>query len=238
RNLARPFRNGRHARGARCGHGGSGGGRGHARRHDLWVRCRGRFHQYRYRHSPHPAGMGGWRRRGGPSHRQLDRQDRVPAHGLRLVHDHPRAEVECDGSRDVHVSHHRQSRAGRDQLQIRSDHGAGRCLLVARTKIEPTFVESLMRKTLTALIALATVASSSAVPIPADAREGRRTVGAREWPAHAPPGDVNYPYGEYLPGSNCSWYRMPVYDAYGNMVGWRGRPVAFCYWLSGYRSWP
>jgi hypothetical protein len=22
------------------------------------------------------------------------------------------------------------------------------------------------------------------------------------------------------------------------LVGWRGRPVAFCSWLSGYRPWP
>jgi len=29
-------------------------------------------------------------------------------------------------------------------------------------------------------------------------------------------------------------FRMPVYDAYGNMVGWQGRPVAFCSWLAGY----
>jgi hypothetical protein len=95
-----------------------------------------------------------------------------------------------------------------------------------------------MRKTLAALIALGTVASSSAVLIPADARDGRRTVATDQSPAYAPPGYVNYPYGEYLPGSNCSWFRMPVYDTYGNMIGWRGRPVAFCYWLSGYRSWP
>ena len=29
-----------------------------------------------------------------------------------------------------------------------------------------------------------------------------------------------------------------VYDTYGNMVGWRGRPVAFCSWLSGFRPCP
>jgi hypothetical protein len=28
---------------------------------------------------------------------------------------------------------------------------------------------------------------------------------------------------------------MPVYDAYGNMVSWRGRPVGFCSWLAGFR---
>jgi hypothetical protein len=50
---------------------------------------------------------------------------------------------------------------------------------------------------------------------------------------------VYYPgYGQQLPGPNCNWFRMPVYDAYGNMVGWQGRPVAFCSWLAGYRPWP
>jgi hypothetical protein len=63
--------------------------------------------------------------------------------------------------------------------------------------------------------------------------------GADEGPAYAPPGYVYYPaYGEPLPGSNCNWFRWPVYDAYGNMVGWRGRPVAFCSWLTGYRPYP
>src|SRR5262245_27080868 len=30
----------------------------------------------------------------------------------------------------------------------------------------------------------------------------------------------------------------PADDAHGNMVGWRGRTVAFCSWLAGYRPWP
>jgi len=96
-----------------------------------------------------------------------------------------------------------------------------------------------MTKPLTALVAAAILASATtAVPTAADARDGRRALGARQWPAYAPPGFVAYPYGEPLPGFNCDWYRMPVYDAHGNMIGWRGRPVASCYWLSGYRSWP
>src|SRR5437763_12759469 len=36
-----------------------------------------------------------------------------------------------------------------------------------------------------------------------------------------------------LPGSNCDWYRMSVYHASGNMIGWRGRPVAFDALASG-----
>jgi hypothetical protein len=97
-----------------------------------------------------------------------------------------------------------------------------------------------MTETLTALIAAATLATATAaVPTTADARCAGCAVGAGERPADAPPGYVYYPaYGEPLPGANCNWFRMPVYDAYGNMVGWRGRPVAFCSWLAGYRPWP
>jgi hypothetical protein len=43
------------------------------------------------------------------------------------------------------------------------------------------------------------------------------------------PGYVVYPgYAAALPGPGCYWTRMPVYDAYGRVVGWRGRPVAVC----------
>jgi hypothetical protein len=102
--------------------------------------------------------------------------------------------------------------------------------------MEPMLEESLMSKTLAALITVAILASS-AVPT-AEARDGRAALGLGKWPAYAPPGYVAYPYGEPLPGPNCDWYRMPVYDTHGNMIGWRGLPQAFCYWLSGYRSWP
>jgi hypothetical protein len=108
------------------------------------------------------------------------------------------------------------------------------------TKIEPTLKEPLMTKTLTALIAAATLATAtSVVPTTADARCVGCAIGAGERPADAPPGYVYYPaYGEPLPGPNCYWFRMPVYDTYGNMVGWRGRPAAFCSWLAGFRPWP
>ncbi len=92
-----------------------------------------------------------------------------------------------------------------------------------------------MTKTLTALVAAMTLAiAASAVTHAANARCLGCAIGAGERPPEAPPGA----YGEPLPGSNCYWYRLPVYDAHGNMVGWRGRPVAFCSWLSGYRPWP
>jgi hypothetical protein len=96
-----------------------------------------------------------------------------------------------------------------------------------------------MTKTLSALVAVTFATAISAVPLPADARCVGCAVGASERPADAPPGYVYYPaYGEPLPGPNCYWYRMPVYDTYGKMVGWRGRPVAFCSWLAGFRPWP
>jgi hypothetical protein len=89
-----------------------------------------------------------------------------------------------------------------------------------------------MTKTFAALVAAATLVTA-AVPTAADAR-CHGCVG--EPPPYAPPGYVYYPaYGGQLPGPNCNWFRMPVYDAHGTMVGWRGRPVGFCSWLAGYR---
>jgi len=35
-------------------------------------------------------------------------------------------------------------------------------------------------------------------------------------------------YRAPLPGLDCYWTRQPLFDAYGNQVGWRGRPVAVC----------
>jgi hypothetical protein len=44
-----------------------------------------------------------------------------------------------------------------------------------------------------------------------------------------PPGYVAYSaYGAPLPGPRCYWTRQPVYDMYGNVIGWRGRPIAVC----------
>jgi hypothetical protein len=94
-------------------------------------------------------------------------------------------------------------------------------------------------KTLTALIAAASLATATAA-VPTTAQEvcigcAVGTVG----PPYAPPGYVYYPaYKEPLPGPNCYWFRIPAYDASGNMVGWRGSPEAFCSWVSGYRPWP
>ena len=108
---------------------------------------------------------------------------------------------------------------------------AGRSRVVLRVHREPTLKQILMTNTLTALVAAATlVTAAAAVPTAADARCAG---------CEAPPGYVYDPaYAEPLPGSNCNWFRMPIYDVHGNMVSWRGRPVAFCSWLAGYRPWP
>src|SRR5262249_57764368 len=114
----------------------------------------------------------------------------------------------------------------------------------------PTLKETLMKKTLVALATAATVATAiAATPTPADARCFGCAVGAGVLggfvagaivgnavanaapPAYvAPaPGYVVYPaYAAPLPGPGCYWTRMPVYDMYGNVVGWPGRPLPLC----------
>jgi hypothetical protein len=106
--------------------------------------------------------------------------------------------------------------------------------------VEPKLEESLMTRTLIALLVAATLASATAAaPTAAKARCVGCGTSFGEPPPYAPPGYVYYPaYAGYLPGPNCYWFRVPLYDTYGNMVGWRGRPQAFCSWLGGYRPWP
>jgi hypothetical protein len=119
--------------------------------------------------------------------------------------------------------------------------------------------EMLMKKTLAAFAAAATIATAiAAAPMPADARcwgcgvaagavggfvagaiVGNAIANAAPAPVYvapapayvaAPPaGYVVYSaYGAPLPGPRCYWTRQPVYDMYGNVVGWRGRPIAVC----------
>jgi hypothetical protein len=92
-----------------------------------------------------------------------------------------------------------------------------------------------MNKTLTALVAVATLAGSLA-STPASAQRGLLPgliigglVGAAIVGATAPRGYVVYPgYSAPLNGPSCYWTRQPVYDPYGNQVGWRGRPFQVC----------
>jgi len=111
-------------------------------------------------------------------------------------------------------------------------------------------METLMKKTLTALLAAATIAVSLAgTATDASAQHsggafaaglvgglvGGAIVGgaiASSRPAYAvapAPGYVVYPgYAAAVPAPGCYWTRMPVYDYYGNVVGYRGRPVVVC----------
>ncbi len=110
-----------------------------------------------------------------------------------------------------------------------------------------------MMKTLTTLTAAATIAAAlTAAPTDANAQ---RRAGARQsasaFSAASPPARSSaapspipmvrryvvqpgyVPYGAYAGGPpvGCPggyWARMPVYDPYGNVVGYRGRPRYFC----------
>jgi hypothetical protein len=108
-----------------------------------------------------------------------------------------------------------------------------------------------MMKTLTTLTAAATIAAALTVA-PTDAFAQRRgaaiglgilggiaagaIVGSAIANSYGPayvvqPGYVQYP-GYYAAGPvGCPggyWTRIPVYDPYGNVVGWRGRPRFVC----------
>jgi hypothetical protein len=123
---------------------------------------------------------------------------------------------------------------------------------VRRTAGRPNEVPNSMMKTLTTLTAAATVAAAL-LAAPTDANAQRRwgpAVGlgilggvaagaivgsaiANQWgPAYVvQPGYV--PYEGYYAGPpvGCPggyWARVPRYDAYGNVIGWRGRPQFFC----------
>jgi hypothetical protein len=92
-----------------------------------------------------------------------------------------------------------------------------------------------MKATLTALVAAATLVAAPAASLGAGLVDVTSAiVGA---PADARPAYVAVPdpgyivysgYDAVLPGPNCFWTRMPVYDNDRSVIGWRGRPVAVC----------
>jgi hypothetical protein len=123
---------------------------------------------------------------------------------------------------------------------------------VRRTADRSNEVQNSMMKTFTTLTAAATLAVALAAA-PTDANAQRRwgpalglgilggvaagvIVGSAVANSYGPayvvqPGYV--PYGAYAGGPpvGCPggyWARMPVYDPYGNVVGYRGRPRYFC----------
>jgi hypothetical protein len=104
----------------------------------------------------------------------------------------------------------------------------------------PLLEETYMKKTLTTLLAAATVAAALAgSATTASAQRGlvpgllggfvAGAIVGGAIAASRPPGYVVYPgYAAPLSGPSCYWTRLPVYDPYGNIVGWRGRPVQVC----------
>ena len=97
-----------------------------------------------------------------------------------------------------------------------------------------------MKKTLTTLLAAATVASALAgSATTASARGGfvpgllggfvAGAIVGGVIASRPAPGYVVYPgYSAPVAHPGCYWTNVPVYDAYGNIVGWRGRPVQVC----------
>ena len=94
-----------------------------------------------------------------------------------------------------------------------------------------------MKAILTALAAAATLAAATATSFAADSVRltGALVVSAAAnvqppaYLAKPEPGYIVYAgYAGALPGPNCYWTRMPVYDSIGKVIGWRGRPVAVC----------
>jgi len=97
-----------------------------------------------------------------------------------------------------------------------------------------------MKKTLATLLAAATVAAALSTSVTTASAQrglvpgllGGFVAGAIVGGAIAssqPRGYVVYPgYAQPLNGPGCYWTRQPVYDPYGNVVGWRGRPVQVC----------
>ena len=92
----------------------------------------------------------------------------------------------------------------------------------------PLIEETYMNKTLTALVAAATLAGSLATATTASA-QGRGflpglIVGGLVGGAIV--GATQPRYG-YAP-ANCYWTRQPIYDVYGNVIGYSRRAVQVC----------
>jgi len=121
---------------------------------------------------------------------------------------------------------------------------------VRRTAGRSNEVQISMTKTLTTFTAAAAVAAAlMAAPSDANAQFRRwgpaaiiggvaagaiigGAIASTYGPAYVvQPGYVVYPGYAYAPPVACPggyWARIPVYDAYGNVIGWRGRPRFFC----------
>jgi hypothetical protein len=125
--------------------------------------------------------------------------------------------------------------------------GAFRAFNIFRSRWDPADhpEESIMKRTVTALVAAATLVGALAVSVSdADAQWRRRGWG---WGpgvaagiiggaiitgailASRPRGYVVYEgYGQPVYRSGCYWASQPVYDRFGRVVGYTGEPVQVC----------
>jgi hypothetical protein len=105
----------------------------------------------------------------------------------------------------------------------------------------PFLEETMMKKTLTALLAVATIAGTlAALATDADAQRrrfwgpavGLGVIGGLALGAYLatrPRGYVVYEgYGQPVYGAGCYWASQPVYDRWGRVVGYTGQPVQVC----------
>jgi hypothetical protein len=87
-----------------------------------------------------------------------------------------------------------------------------------------------MKKTLSALTAAAMIAGTLAATATDASAQRRHGWG---WGPGVAAGIIGGEgYGQPVYGPGCYWASQPVYDRYGNVVGYSGQPVQIC---PGYR---
>jgi hypothetical protein len=128
-------------------------------------------------------------------------------------------------------------------IRLLKHHGLGLFRPTFRARQRPTYLKEIsMKKTLTAFVAVAAVAGTlAAVATDADAQRrrwgwgpavglgvvGGLAVGA--FLATRPRGYVVYEgYNQPVRGPGCYWASQPVYNRYGQIVGYTGQPVMVC----------
>ena len=85
-----------------------------------------------------------------------------------------------------------------------------------------------MNKALTTLVAAATLAGSLAATATTASAQGRGFLPGLIVGGIVGGAIVGATQPRYYAPANCYWTRQPIYDVYGNVIGWRGRPVQVC----------
>jgi hypothetical protein len=94
-----------------------------------------------------------------------------------------------------------------------------------------------MKAALTTLLATGTLAAATATSLGAGLVDVTDAIVVVDTHANVRPAYVTVPdpgyivysgYNAALPGSSCYWTRMPMYGPTGDVIGWRGHPVAVC----------